>query len=143
MKSHEKLTASRALVEQGWCAATAEMHSWGWDFLSEAEIYGRQLADHVVKGGVTAEEVIVGLLWLSSVKGLTGDVEKARQLACAAAESACAKIGSEEGLEAHGRDYRGRVSRLHNQSGSGLGQLEARDLGLGESLVKITQSTVE
>lgn len=153
-----KLHDTQELIDMGWRVATHEALAWGWDMTEEAKEYGRQLADHIVKGELSVQELLLGLRWASahfreadSVLGIDwsgaclDDYEEAmtRQLALRAGLKAQLLICKSGGVEACRADYERRCRLLTSEANFGLGRLEARDLGLGSSLVKIVRSTLE
>lgn len=158
MKTTRLLQDTERLETLGWRSASQEMLSWKWDLNSEICIYGAQIADHVVKDELTSTELGREVDWArglfyDAMRRVGADWSKlvhedaveafARRLAFGAGLNAQTRLINDVATVGHWADYESRLARLNSSHGDGLARVEARDLGMGESLVKIVGNTLE
>lgn len=121
-----------------WSYIARETMAEGYGSREQARYYGRIIADEVVKGNLSVDDLASCVAWAGQLARETADMDGdeaqdevlARRLLHSSTTTALKAVGDQRRRTVHHADYRRRCQLATNKTNSGLFRLEAHDLGL-------------
>lgn len=143
--TNERLLNDVVSHEERWAETLTGIIQDQWSFKEQVEYFGIRIADAVVLGRTSLERVSRQLsdasgLWQEAILASDGNIASlreedsaealARELAYSCLRNGKNQVKDERRRRLHLAGYQARVSLLNSMANTGLGRLEARDLGL-------------